>query len=542
MDKSEKLKGASMQRFSGSRRIVRIRRFGGSRSGRMALAALAFTAPLAACTTASGHSVPASGESNQLKGTGTGAPAGLAQFYTQSVSLGNCGNGFQCGSIQVPLDYKNPAAKSISLAIVRKPATDPAHRIGSLLVNPGGPGGSGIDYARSPGVVSAAVAARFDIIGFDPRGVGQSTAVHCLSDPEMDTFLNSPPDPNTPAQQTEVVNQSKFFAAQCAAKSSSSILPFVGTENAARDMDIIRAVLGDKELYYLGKSYGTYLGAVYAEEFPKNVGRLVLDGAIDPSLTAEQLNVTQATAFDAALHHFAQDCATHGDCPLGADATAGINHLKTWVDGLDAAPIPGDATRKLTSAQAMTGIAVAMYDQTWWPDLRAALTKAYAGDGSALLAMADVYNNRVSGHYQGNEAEANFAVNCVDHPHEADSVQSVEQSLAEYEQAAPFFGEMVAWSGLPCAYWPAAPDTTPHKIAAPGAKPILVVGTTRDPATPYTWAQSLAAQLDTGRLLTMNGDGHTAYLRGSTCIDGAVDAYLLQDTLPPAGTVCSQGS
>ena len=531
-----------MQRFTGTGRTGRIRRFGGSRTGRVALTAFAVAIPLAACTTASGHTAPVASASSQLKGAGDGAPAGLGQFYTQSVSLSDCGNGFQCGSIQVPLDYSHPSVKSISLAIVRKPATDQAHRIGSLLVNPGGPGGSGIDYARSPGVVSAAVAARFDIIGFDPRGVGQSTAVHCLSDPEMDTFLNVPPDPDSAAEQTEVVNQSKFFASQCAAKSSSSILPFVGTVNAARDMDIIRAVLGDKELYYLGKSYGTYLGAVYAEEFPENVGRLVLDGAIDPSLTADQLNLAQATAFDAALHQFAQDCVTHDGCPLGTDPTTGVTHLKSWVDGLDAKPISGDSTRKLTSAQAMTGIAVAMYDQTWWPDLRAALTKAYAGDGSALLAMADVYNNRVGGHYQSNEAEANFAVNCVDHPHEADSPQSVEQSLTEYEQAAPFFGEMVAWSGLPCAYWPAKPDTTPHKIAAPGAKPILVVGTTRDPATPYAWAQSLADQLKSGRLLTMNGDGHTAYLRGSTCIDGAVDAYLLQDTLPAAGTVCSQGS
>jgi pimeloyl-ACP methyl ester carboxylesterase len=540
MDKSETVKGASMQRFT--RYVSRIQHFSGSRSGRLALAAFAFAAPLAACTTASGHTAPGASASNQLKGSGNGAPAGLEQFYTQSVSFSNCGNGFQCASIQVPLDYSHPAVKSISLAIVRKPATDPAHRIGSLLVNPGGPGGSGIDYARSPDVVSAAVAARFDIIGFDPRGVGQSTAVHCLSDPEMDTFLNVPPDPNGSAEQTEVVNQSKFFASQCAAKSSSSILPFVGTVNAARDMDVIRAALGDKELYYLGKSYGTYLGAVYAEEFPKNVGRLVLDGAIDPSLTADQLNLAQATAFDAALHHFAQDCVTHAGCPLGTDPTAGVVHIKAWVDGLDTAPITGDSTRKLTSAQAMTGIAVAMYDQTWWPDLRGALTKAYAGDGAALLAMADVYNNRVSGHYQGNETEANFAVNCVDHPHEADSPQSVEQSLPAYEQAAPFFGEMVAWSGLPCAYWPAKPDTTPHKITAPGAKPILVVGTTRDPATPYAWAQSLADQLRNGRLLTMTGDGHTAYLRGSTCIDGAVDAYLLQDTLPAAGTVCSQGS
>ena len=287
-------------------------------------------------------------------------------------------------------------------------------------------------------------------------------------------------------------------------------------------------------------AYGTYLGAVYAGEFPQRVGRLVLDGAIDPSLTADQLNLAQATAFDAALRQFAENCVTRTDCPLGTDVNVGLAKLKTWVDGLDTHPIPGDSTRKLAESLAMTGIAVAMYDQSWWPDLRAALTKAFAGDGSALLSMADIYNNRVSGHYQSNETEANFAVNCVDHPDEAVSVTQVQQQLPTYEKAAPFFGEMVAWSALPCAYWPAAADTTPHQIKAAGAAPILVVGTTRDPATPYAWAQGLASQLESGRLLTMNGDGHTAYLRGSSCIDSAVDAYLINDTVPAPGTVCEQ--
>jgi pimeloyl-ACP methyl ester carboxylesterase len=508
------------------------------RTGRVALAAAVFTITLASCTNASGHSAPAASVRSAAPVT-TGVPTALLNFYRQTIGWSDCGGGFQCGNINVPLDYDNPTGTTIRIAVVRKPATDQAHKIGSLLLNPGGPGGSGIDYARSSGVVSSAVSARFDLIGFDPRGVGQSTGVHCLNDTQMDTFLNVPPDPDSAAEQSQEVDQAKFFAAQCE-KNSASLLPYVGTVNAAKDMDVLRGVLGDSRLYYLGKSYGTYLGAVYAQEFPQNVGRLVLDGAIDPSLTADQLNLAQATSFDLALQQFAKDCATHSDCPIGADPTAGIAKLKTFVDGLDANPIPGDSTRKVTEALAMTGIAVAMYDQSWWPDLRAALTKAFAGDGSVLLSMADVYNNRVNGHYQGNETEANFAVNCVDHPDEATSPQAIEQKVATYEKAAPFFGQMVAWSTLPCAYWPAAPDTTPAKIAAKGAAPILVVGTTRDPATPYAWAQGLAAQLQNGRLLTMNGDGHTAYLRGSTCINSAVDAYLLGGSVPAAGTVCQQ--
>jgi pimeloyl-ACP methyl ester carboxylesterase len=516
------------------------------RTGRVAFAAAIFAITLASCTNASGRAAQVGNSRSVQNGSaGTapadtnGVPSDLLRYYKQTVHWSDCGSGFTCGSINVPLDYTKPTGAVISLAVNRKPAADQAHRIGSLLLNPGGPGGSGLDYARSSGVVSTAVAARFDVIGFDPRGVGQSTAVHCLSTSQMDTFLSVPPDPAGDVEVAQEVDQSKLFAQQCQ-KNSASLLPHVGTVNAARDMDVLRGVLGDQQLYYLGKSYGTYLGAVYAGEFPQRVGRLVLDGAIDPSLTSDQLNLAQATAFDAALHQFAQDCVTHSDCPIGSDADAGVTKLKTWVDGLDANPIPGDSSRKLVESLAMTGIAVAMYDQSWWPDLRASLTKAFAGDGSALLAMADVYNNRVGGKYQSNETEANFAVNCVDHPDEATSVARIQQQLPTYEKAAPFFGEMVAWSALPCAYWPAAADTTPHQVKAPGAAPILVVGTTRDPATPYTWAQGLASQLSSGRLLTMNGDGHTAYLRGSNCINSAVDAYLLNGTVPAAGTVCEQ--
>ncbi|MBS2962788.1 alpha/beta fold hydrolase [Actinocrinis puniceicyclus] len=509
------------------------------RAGQAALAAV-FAVTLASCTDAGSRSLPVASIRDSTPNP-SGAPSELINYYKQTISWSNCGGGFQCGSINVPLDYSRPNGTTIRIAIVRKPAADETHRIGSLLVNPGGPGGSGIAYARSPRVVSAAVAARYDLIGFDPRGVGQSTGVHCLNDSQMDAFLNLPPDPSSAGEVAQEASQAKTFAAQCE-KNSAALLPYVGTVNAARDMDVLRGALGDKKLYYLGKSYGTYLGATYADEFPRNVGRLVLDGAIDPSLTADQLNLAQATAFDAALRQFAVDCAMHAGCPLGRDPdTAGLSRLKTWVDGLGAHPIRGDGTRMLTESLAMTGIAVAMYDQSWWPDLRVALTSAYSGDGATLLTMADAYNNRVNGHYQVNETEANFAVNCVDHPGEATGVTGIERDLPAYEKAAPFFGSMVAWSSLPCAYWPAAPDATPHPLRAVGAAPILVVGTNRDPATPYSWAQGLASQLKSATLLTMDGDGHTAYLRGSTCINNAVDTYLIYGNVPAEGTVCKQG-
>ena len=508
------------------------------RFGRLAVAGLAALS-LAACTTNSTSTATA--HVTDSSAVLSGVPADLMPFYTQNISWSDCGGGFQCSHVNVPMDYANPQVRTLSLAVIRQLATDQSQLDGSLLVNPGGPGGSGIAYLRGGGVASAAVSAHYNLVSFDPRGVGQSDPVQCLSDSQMDTFLSAPPDPDSPAEVQTVISQAQFIAQQCEAK-NAQLLPFVGTTNAARDMDVLRAVLGETKLNYLGKSYGTYLGAVYAQEYPQRVGRVVLDGALDPNLTSMQLNLAQATAFDGELKQFAQNCASQSDCPLGTDPVAGLAHLKTWVDGLDADPIPGDATRKLNEAYAITGIAFAMYSQTFWPDLKNALTSAYAGNGAGLLSMADAYNDRSNGHFQDNSTEANYAVNCVDHPDEATSVAQIQADLPTYEKAAPFFGEMVDWSGLPCAYWGTPATGAPKKLAAQGSGPIVVVGTTRDPATPYTWAQSLATELSNGHLLTMNGDGHTAYLRGSTCIDTAIDKYFLNGTVPQAGLVCQQGS
>jgi pimeloyl-ACP methyl ester carboxylesterase len=501
----------------------------------LALGAAVLALPLAACTA----SPDVASYSVGKPGLTAGTPADLAAFYGQKLTWTGCDNGYQCSTLKVPLNYAQPQGATIGIAVVRKPAADQAHRLGSLLVNPGGPGGSGLDYATSGDVADAAVLDRYDLVGFDPRGVGKSDPVECLTDSQMDTFVDAPPAPTNPAEVAKVVTEAKFLAQQCEAK-SGNLLPYVGTVYAARDMDILRAALGDQKLSYLGKSYGTYLGAVYAQEFPQRVGRVVLDGAMDPDLTSEQENLTQAVAFDKELRLFLADCAKQSGCVLGTDPNAAFTKLQTWVAGLDAHPIAGDATRKLDEAYALTGISVAMYDQSWWPDLRVALSRAFSGDGSVLLAMADAYNDRENGHFVDNEAEANYAVNCVDHPDEATSVAQIEAELPAYQKAAPFFGAMVDWSSLPCAYWGAKPTSAPHDIAAPGAAPILVVGTTNDPATPYFWARQLAGQLTSGRLLTMNGDGHTAYRRGSTCIDSAVDAYFLTGALPASGTVCQQ--
>jgi pimeloyl-ACP methyl ester carboxylesterase len=531
------IKSTRMTKTRGEGAAMRHRYGRARRAGRLAAAAIALSS-LAACTASASTAV--ANETTASSAVAGGVPADLLPFYTQQVSWSNCG-GFQCASISVPMNYADPQQKILRLAVIRQLATNQSQLDGSIVVNPGGPGGSGIQYLQGGNVADAAVSAHYNLVGFDPRGVGQSNPVECLTDSQMDTFLATPPDPNTPAEVQTVVSQSQFLAQQCEAK-NAQLLPYVGTADAARDMDVLRAVLGESKLNYLGKSYGTYLGAVYAQEFPQRVGRFVLDGALNPDLTSEQLNLTQAAAFDAELKQFAANCATISGCPLGTNPTTGIAHLKTWVDSLDAHPVSGDATRQVNEAYAMTGIALAMYSQTFWPDLRSALTSAFAGNGAQLLTMADAYNDRSKGHYEDNSTEANYAVNCVDHPDEATSVAQIEADLPAYQAAAPFFGEMVDWSGLPCAYWGAPATGSPHKISAQGSGPIVVVGTTRDPATPYAWAQALAKQLSNGHLLTMNGDGHTAYLRGSTCIDSAIDAYFLQGTVPSAGLVCQQGS
>jgi pimeloyl-ACP methyl ester carboxylesterase len=319
----------------------------------------------------------------------------------------------------------------------------------------------------------------------------------------------------------------------------------VSTVETARDMDIVRAALGDAKLNYVGASYGTFLGATYAGLFPGRSGRLVLDGAMDPSLPASRLNLDQTMGFETAFQSFAKDCAQQPDCPLGTKTTttaqAGRN-LRSFFAKLDAHPIPtGDADRRsLGEALATTGVIAAMYDESSWAQLREALGSAMKEkDGAGLLVLADSYYARGADGRYSNLMSANAAVNCLDLPPAYDSPEEVEKAVPTFEKASPVFGEGLAWASLNCAYWPVGPTGEPHRIEAEGAAPIVVVGTTRDPATPYRWARALATQLSSARLLTYEGDGHTAYGRGSTCIDSAIDAYLLRGTPPVDGKRCS---
>ncbi|MGW2783211.1 alpha/beta hydrolase [Streptomyces populi] len=474
-------------------------------------------------------------------------PSALAPYYEQKLNWRSCGvPGFECATMKAPLDYDKPGSGDVRLAVSRAKATGPGKRLGSLLVNPGGPGGSAVNYLQSYAGVGypAEVRARYDMVAVDPRGVARSEPVECLNGRAMDAYTQTDTTPDDGRETDQLVEAFKKFAEGCGAH-SPGVLRHVSTVEAARDMDILRAVLGDEKLTYVGASYGTFLGATYAGLYPDRVGRLVLDGALDPSLDARRLNKEQTAGFETAFQSFAKDCVRHSDCPLGDAGTSpdqvGRN-LKAFFRQLDKKPIPaGDPDgRKLGEALATTGVITAMYDETSWPQLRDALTSAMRrNDGAGLLALSDSYYERDADGQYANLMSANAAVNCLDLPPAFSGPDQVERSLPAFEKASPVFGEGLAWASLNCAYWPVRNTGEPHRIEAKGAAPILVVGTTRDPATPYPWARSLASQLSSGTLLTYVGDGHTAYGRGSACIDSAIDRYLLQGVPPEKGKRCS---
>jgi pimeloyl-ACP methyl ester carboxylesterase len=467
-----------------------------------------------------------------------GVDPALAPFYLQRLAWETCHEEFQCTTVEVPLDYAAPNGEVVELAVLRLPATG-ADRIGSLLVNPGGPGASGTEYARS-GPVNDGVAERFDIVGFDPRGVGESAPIDCLDDAALDDFVETDGSPDDPAEITQLQDQTATFIAGCTAR-SGDMLAHIGTMNVARDLDILRAALGDEVLYYRGASYGTDIGASYAELFPDRVGRLVLDGAVDPTVTGEQFTLGQARGVERALGAFLRSCVDDDDCPLGESEAEARSTLTNLLEVIDSTPLrTDDDTRPLTQSLAVLGIVLPLYlsPNEGYLLLNLALGRALGGDGSALLLLADQYLRRnPDGTFDGNLNEANYAVNCVDRPWAADTEQ-VQAEIPPFEAASPLFGPYLGWSGLVCTQWP-APATNPAPVSAEGAAPILVVGTTGDLATPYEWAEALAGQLESGVLLTYEGNGHTAYRKGSDCIDDTVDAYLIDGTVPDDGLRCT---
>lgn len=464
----------------------------------------------------------------------------LLTYYNQNVTWTDCDEGFECGSLTVPLDYEDPAGKTIKIALIRLLAAKPEDRFGSLLLNPGGPGGSGIEYVKAATMVTtSAVRDVYDLVGFDPRGVGQSEPVNCLTQQEADELLASDATVDSDMEEAEIISAATDFGAKCEAR-DPEIARNIDTVSVAKDVDILRAVLGDERLNWLGKSYGTYIGAIYAELFPGRVGRMVLDGAVDPNLDLIGLTREQAQGFEVALDRYIANCVANGDCPLGTTTTkakAKFNELRALAKK---SPFPtDDAKRDLNESLFLNGVLLGLYQTSYgWDSLTVALQGMVEGDGEPMLALVDLFTNRIDGKFQDNSLDALSAVNCLDFPVRP-TLDEVESLVQELKMSAPVFGEWIAWSALSCTYWP-FPAPHDRVVKAEGTAQVLVIGTKYDPATPVQWATGLSRAITNSVLVTFNGDGHTAYLEpGATCVNRIVDAYLVNGLSPEPNTVCN---
>jgi pimeloyl-ACP methyl ester carboxylesterase len=488
----------------------------------------------------SGSRAPAEAVSPTPAAGATLAPRpALARFYAQRLDWTPCQDEFLCATLTVPLDYRHPGGDTLDLALLRAPAEDPDRRIGSLVVNPGGPGVPGTTYAAAADqAFRAPLRDRFDIVGPDPRGTGASDPVDCLSDRELDDYVSADPDPDTAAEERAYLRWITAFGRGCVER-SGALAAHVSTVEAARDLDVLRAALGEAELSYFGASYGTELGATYAELFPDKTGRLVLDGAVDLSLGFREMALEQAAGFETALRSYVQNCVDSTDsCFLGDTADEGLARIGRFIDEVDAQPLPTSTDRELRVGNAFYGIALPLYSRDFWTILSQALRAGFAGDGTTLLRLSDAYASRADdGRYADNRMEAIYDINCLDDPSSIPPSE-VAAEYPAFERASPTFGRVFAWGLTGCSGFEGRAAETLGGVRAAGAPPIVVVGTTRDPATPLKWAEALADQLESGVLIRRDGDGHTGYNSGNDCVDEAVESYLIAGTVPTDGLTC----
>ncbi|MEV4580082.1 alpha/beta hydrolase [Nonomuraea jabiensis] len=430
--------------------------------------------------------------------------------------------GVECGKLQVPLDHGKPDGEKIDLALIRVKAT--GDRLGSLVFNFGGPGASGVDTMAQAARAFGSLGTRYDLVSFDPRGVDRSSGVKCGGQIAKLLAVTTEDDGDRLAAE---------FAAACR-QDSGKVLPYVGTVNAAKDLDLLRTALGDKKLNYFGLSYGTHLGAVYATRFPQNVGRFVLDSAFDPTVTWEQRAVTQAEGFDHAFQAFAEDCVAQS-CELGADPAAVEKAVVGLLDGLKDKPLKvGD--RELTYGLAQLGIITPLYAKATWQVLEQAAAAAIKGNGTALLMLADAYTGRRPDGTYTTMMTSLQAISCAD-TSERPTAADIAKINDRVEKIFPILS--AEGSSTPCAHWPVPGDDAAKRIDATGSGPIVVIGGKGDPATPYQWATRLTDQLKTGVLVTYEGEGHGAYLTGNACVMRTVDAYVLEGKVPAKSTTCA---
>ncbi|MEV4739705.1 alpha/beta hydrolase [Streptomyces sp. NPDC049555] len=508
------------------------------RAAALASAALAIALTATACGSDDGS--PGNGGSGGGSGDGknaTSAPSPALQWQRCAAPTPAQGGGkapgkaWECAKLPVPLDHARPDGEKIELALIRSRATDTAHRIGSLVFNFGGPGASGVQTLPSLADTYDTLHRRYDLVSFDPRGVGESAGVRCQSDKELDAAYQVDGTPDDDAELRATLATNKAFTDACA-KNSAKVLPQVDTASAARDMDRIRAALGDAKLNYFGISYGTELGGVYAHLFPRNVGRTVLDAVVDPTQDPVQGNIAQTKGFQLALEDYLKDCRGTAGCPT-------LGQITTLLRDLDERPLPTSQGRRLTQDEATGGIAAALYSKDTWKYLTAGLQEAMVKrTGNTLLLLFDAMSGRSPEGRYSNLTAANRAISCAD-AEQRYTVDDVRRSMAEFKAASPVFGESAAWSLLTCTDWPVKGKWRTPDVRAAGAPPILVVGNAGDPATPVAGARSMAEQLGkgVGVVLTVQGEGHGTY-GVSSCATRAVNAHLLDGKIPADGTTC----
>ena len=481
----------------------------------------------------------------------TGTPPGLDAYYGQTLTWGPClpfastdeqrlaytDPTLQCSRLRVPLDYAAPGGRDAEIAVLRTRASAPDRRIGSLVVNPGGPGASGVETAAALGPVVAGteIGRRFDLVGFDPRGTGASTpTVRCLTAPEQDAErLTDDTDPS-PQGVAKAEDDAREVAGDCATRTGVDVLANIGTRDVAKDMDVLRAALRDPQLTYLGYSYGTRIGSTYAEQFPRNVRAMVLDGAVDPDADPTEEVIAQGAGFQGTFEAFARDCATQPGCPLGADPAQATTRFQQLTRPLIGRPLPLPDGRLFSYDDALQGTIQAMYSESLWPSLRAGLTDLTRGNGARQMALADEYFDRGPDGQYSPEQDAFTAIRCVDDPRVTDPALALDRAR-RYDAAAPFLssGRAPAAALDQCAFWPVAPTSLPHVPRVGGLPPPLVISTTGDPATPYQAGVELARALN-GSLLTKIGDEHTATFGGYPCVDRVVTRYLVDGVPAPA--------
>jgi pimeloyl-ACP methyl ester carboxylesterase len=472
----------------------------------------------------------------------------LAAYENQKLDWSTCYEDFECTDLRVPIDYADLTVGTFKIAVLRYKAQDPKNRIGSLIVNPGGPGGSGVDYAyNAEYVFDPDVLDRYDIVGFDPRGVNRSAPIECLTDEETDANYASDAKPDTEAELEQALADSKDFIEKC--ESANEYLTHYSTAAAARDMDILRAALGDKKLNYFGKSYGTYLGTLYAQFFPEKVGRMILDGALDPNISILEQNISQAKGFDDALDAFLADCAKQDDCPLPKNKQEATLKIIALFETAALNPLPRKTKvendeRTATESLIVLGTASALYDDVdGWPKLRTAFLEGQQGYGDTFLDLADQYSGRSSdGSYMSNELDSGAIIDCLDWP-DTRSVEKTKADAKRFTDAAPVFGPYLAYTNISCKYLtPPTKDKltrSTNKITSIKTAPVIVIGTTRDPATPYEWSIGLHQIFKNSKLISLDADGHTGQGRGSACVDEAVDSYLLKGISPQKDLRCA---